>query len=248
MGAKEFGLHTMYASNSLELDVHVGNVKMQLELAADLEEKIGINVKFINIGGGVGDKYRPSETEVSFEQLAGLINQEMLAFKLKHSYAPLLYTEYGRIIAAPHGVLVGRIQHVLRKHKLFFGVNFCDGADLHRANIYESAYHSIYILNPDGTPKVGNEVVADVVGPLCENVRLARDRVLPMADIGDIIVVGDASGHGWPMGFQYNDFGASPRLWFHPDDSVSLIARGETNRDLRRTAMDFAPRHVSYGR
>jgi len=232
MGAKKFGIHTMYASNCLDPRVLAGNVTMQLDMVQEIEDQLGFPFDFVNAGGGIGVNYRPSEQPVDIVELGRLIREARLEFENKNGYLPRLWLESGRFVVAPHGALVGHVINVLDKHKRFIGVDFCDAADIHRANIYESAYHGVNILDSEGNLKPGEEMEVDIVGPLCENVRLAKARKIPRTFTGDIIVVEDAGGHVQAMKMNYNGWGGSQTLLFRPDNSVVQIARAETIGDL----------------
>ena len=108
-----------------------------------------------------------------------------------------------------------------------------------RPAIYESAYHHITILNPDGTEKQGEKKVMDVVGPLCENSdKFARQRLLPEADPGDILVQHDTGAHSPAMGGNYNGWLRPKQLLLKTVGTVELTKRAETLDDL------FAPYKV----
>ncbi|MFZ5982334.1 MAG: hypothetical protein ACOYS2_02075, partial [Patescibacteria group bacterium] len=235
LGAKKFGIHTMYASNCLDHRILAGNVAMQLRMVEEIGDCLGRPFDFVNAGGGIGVNYRPGEQSVDLVELGRLIREVRLEFENKNGYLPKLWLESGRFVVAPHGALVGHVINVLDKHKRFIGVDFCDAADLHRANIYESAYHEVNILNPEGNPRSDKEMEVDIVGPLCENVRLAKARMIPQTCPGDIIVVEDAGGHGQAMKMNYNGWGGSKTLLLRPDNSVVQIARAETIGDLFAT-------------
>lgn len=235
MGAEEFGIHTMYASNCLDHGVLAGNVSMQLNMVDELQNITGLPFKFVDPGGGIGVNYRPEQPSVNLPLMGEIINTVMADFEAKRGYLPKLWFESGRYVVAPHGVLVGHVINVLQKYKMFIGVDFCDACDLHRSNIYESAYHHVSLLDSYGRPKTGKEIEVDVVGPLCENVRLAKARLLPAPKAGDLIIVEDAGGHGQAMAMNYNGWGKSQTLMFHADNSVSRIARAETIGDLLQT-------------
>ncbi|NTU98886.1 diaminopimelate decarboxylase [Candidatus Falkowbacteria bacterium] len=237
LGAQEFGIHMMYASNCLDYQVLAANVTTQLDMADMIGTELGSPFKFINAGGGIGVNYRPGEKPVDLSKMGEIVNGAMADFEAKHGYLPQLWLESGRYVVAPHGALVGRIINVLQKYKMFIGVDFCDACDLHRANIYETAYHHINLLDVYGQPKTGDEIEVDVIGPLCENVRLAKARLLPVPRKNDFIVVEDAGGHGQAMASHYNGWGLSQTLVLHTDNSVSRIARAETIGDLIQTQL-----------
>lgn len=245
-GAKTFGLHTMYASNCLDPKVLAGNAKMQLRVVEEVQAISGIEFDFINIGGGIGINYRPDQQLVEIELMAALINEELGLFEHNYGYLPKLYLESGRYVTGPHGVLVGRVINIMKKYKKFVGVDFCDAADILRAPLYP-AYHEISVLDVKGrelgaeSGKKDFESVS-IVGPLCENMHMVSDRLLPIIEEGDFIVVHDTGAHGIAMSMKYNGWGASQELLLKPDNSVVRISRAETIGDLLVREMDVINR------
>ena len=65
---KRFGLHAMIASNELNLDYHLETARMLFDLVAEITQKVGIRIEFVNLGGGFGIPYRPEQTAI---ELAG---------------------------------------------------------------------------------------------------------------------------------------------------------------------------------
>ena len=53
-GVTRFGLHTMVASNELKEEYFVETAKMLFELVVEIKNKLGIEMEFINLGGGIG--------------------------------------------------------------------------------------------------------------------------------------------------------------------------------------------------
>ena len=165
--------------------------------------------------------------------MANLINGELMGFNVKHGYVPRLYLESGRYVTGPHGVLVANVINVMNKYKKFIGLDICDACDILRAPMYP-AYHEVSILNPEGFEKdwsMGGENVS-IVGPLCENMHMVSDRILPPAEEGDFVVVHNTGAHGIAMKMNYNGWGCSQELMLRPDGSVVRISRAETIHDL----------------
>lgn len=233
MGIEKFGLHAMYASNCLDADVLAGNARMLLEVVELVQESLpGIRFDFINIGGGFGVNYNPEHQALDTTLVSDLINKELDVFKDRHGYVPLLYTEAGRYVTGPNGVLVGRVINIMDKYKKFVGVSFCDAADILRAGIYP-AHHEVSILDSSGREKLNGPMAqVSIVGPLCENIHMVSDRRLPVINEGDYVVVHDTGAHGIAMGMNYNGFGKSQELLLQPDGSVIRISRAETIGDL----------------
>jgi diaminopimelate decarboxylase len=238
-GAKIFGLHTMFASNCLDAEALGEIAGMQLEIAEELQKKLGIKFEFVNIGGGIGIEYRPDEKPLDVELVARMTNKAFSAFKAKHGYAPKLYMEAGRFVTGPFGILAGRAINRMNKYKNFVGVDFCDAADILRAGIYP-AYHEVSVLTPEGKEKTeGEKETVSIVGPLCENIHMISDRLLPKVEEGDIIVIHDTGAHGIGMGMNYNGWAKSQELMLHSDNSVSRVSRAETIGDLLVKELDM---------
>ena len=66
-GVKRFGLHCMIISNELNPDSFVETARLMFKTAAEIYEKLGIRLEFINLGGGVGIPYRPEDEPVDLE-------------------------------------------------------------------------------------------------------------------------------------------------------------------------------------
>jgi len=239
-GAKKFGLHTMYASNSLDPRVLAGNAKMQLQVANEVQDALGIAFEFINIGGGLGINYRPEQLPLDIELMASLIDEELETFKAKRGYLPKLHMESGRYVTGPHGVLVGSVINVMEKYKPFVGVDFCDVADILRAPLYP-AYHEVSILDQDGMERhlANDPKKVSIVGPLCENMHMVSDRVLPSIAEGCRVVIHDTGAHGAAMSMKYNGWASSQQLLLTSENAVIRISRAETIGDLLRLETDL---------
>ena len=60
-GAKEFGIHAFLASNTVTNEYYPTLAKILFELAVELKEKTGADIKFINLSGGIGVDYKPEQ-------------------------------------------------------------------------------------------------------------------------------------------------------------------------------------------
>ena len=234
-GVKRFGLHTMVASNELDPYYIVDTAKMLFTLVGELHEKLGIDFEFVNIGGGIGIPYRPDQKAMDLSIVGGGIEkayEEMIAAK---GMAPLaLYMECGRCITGPYGYLVSRVRHIKETYRLYAGLDACM-SNLMRPALY-GAYHEIVV---PGKENSGDTTVYDVTGSLCENNdKFAIQRVLPVLERGDLVVICDAGAHGHAMGFQYNGKLRSAELLLEADGSVREIRRAETLDDYFAT-LDF---------
>lgn len=231
-GAKIFGIHTMYASNCRDAKILAGNAKMQLEMVAKIQDMLPIQLEFINIGGGLGVNYNPEDAPLDIIEMSERVNDLLDDFKARRGYLPKLYSESGRYVTGPNGVLVTQVINKMDKYKKFIGVDICDAADIFRTGIY-SAYHEVSIISPDGVEKLlGQKEIVSIVGPLCENMHMISDRDLPIINEKDFVVVHDDGAHGIAMASRYNGWGESQQLLLRPDKSVVRISNAVTIADL----------------
>lgn len=225
-GAKRFGLHTMICSNQRDYRYIVETVQMILRIAAMLDRALGIRVEFVNIGGGFGIPYKPTDETFNLHTFVDAAKVEFDKFEHEKGWRPKLYTECGRYVTGPHGVLVTSVINRMHKYRNFVGVDACMSA-LPRPAIY-GAYHHIYVLDGEGRP---TEMV-DVVGSLCENNdKFAIDRELPVTQEGDLLAIANTGAHSIAMGSTYNARLRPPELLLREDGSVELIRRAETSED-----------------
>ena len=231
-GVKRFGLHTMVASNELDPDYIVDTAKLLFSLVGEIHEQLDTDFEFINIGGGIGIPHKPDQKAMDLEYVGVGIKKAYEQLVEKKGMKPIkLFMECGRCITGPYGYLVSRVRHIKNTYRLYAGLDACM-SNLMRPALY-GAYHEIVV---PGKEKSGNTSVYDVTGSLCENNdKFAIQRVLPVLERGDLVVICDAGAHGHAMGFQYNGKLRSAELLLEEDGSVRLIRRAETLDDYFAT-------------
>jgi len=235
-GVNRFGLHTMVVSNELDINGLIGTAELMFDLALRVKKETGIEVDFIDFGGGIGVAYRPEETPVDYGALSAGIKEAYERMIVGNGHSPIsLAFECGRMVTGPYGYLVATAIHRKDIYKHYIGLDACM-ANLMRPALYGS-YHHITVVGKENAPL---DHVYDVTGSLCENNdKFAIDRKLPKIDIGDRIVIHDAGAHGHSMGFNYNGKLRSAELLLNEDGSVTQIRRAETMDDLFAT-LDFS--------
>ena len=232
LGVTTFGLHTMVVSNELDPQYHIETARMLFELVVEIHQRLGIRIRFINTGGGIGIPYRPEETPVDYATIAQGARAHYDAIITPAGLDPLAYKmELGRAITGPYGWLVTRAIRHKDTYRSYIGVD-ASMANLMRPGIY-GAYHHITVLGKETAPP---DRTYDVVGSLCENSdKFAIQRELPPIDSGDLLVIHDTGAHGHAMGYNYNGKTRSAELLLRPDGSVIQIRRAETLDDLFAT-------------
>ncbi|MGN0134068.1 MAG: diaminopimelate decarboxylase, partial [Anaerotignum sp.] len=185
-GAKHFGIHSFLASSTKSNDYYPMLAKILFELAVELKNELDIHIAFINLSGGVGIPYEPTETACDIMAIGEGVRkvyEEVLVPEGMDDVA--IFTEMGRFMLAPYGALLATAIHEKHIHKEYIGLDAC-AANLMRPAMYGS-YHHITIL---GKEDAACDHKYDITGGLCENNdKFAIDRMLPEIEIGDIIYI-----------------------------------------------------------
>ena len=231
-GVKRFGLHTMIASNERGTETFLYTAQIMFELAVEIKMRLGIDLEFINLGGGFGIPYRPEDLPVDYKAIAvgihELYNNILVVNGLDNVR---LATESGRAMTGDAGWLVSTAIHEKNTYKNYIGLDSCM-ANLMRPALY-GAYHHITVA---GKENAAISRIYDVVGSLCENNdKFAIDRPLPKIDIGDVVIIHDTGAHGHAMGFNYNGKLRSAELLLRENGEIELIRRAETLDDYFAT-------------
>ena len=231
-GVKHFGIHAFLASNTVTNDYYAQLSGQLFDLAIELRDKTGADIRFINLSGGVGVAYRPEEQGNDIAAIGAgvekVYNEKLVPAGMGDV---AIYTEMGRFMMASYGNIITRAIHEKHIHKEYIGVDAC-AVNLMRPAMY-GAYHHITVLGKEDAP---HDHVYDVAGSLCENNdKFAIDRELPKIDMGDLLVIHDAGAHGYSMGYNYNGKLKCAELLLKENGDVELIRRAETPKDYFST-------------
>ncbi len=235
-GAKKFGMHAFLASNTLTNEYYPTLAKIMFKVAVEIKEKTGVAISFINLSGGVGISYKPDQPANDIAVIGEGVRRAFEEVLVPAGMGDVaIFTELGRFMLAPFGMLVATAIREKHIYKEYIGLDAC-AANLMRPAIY-GAYHHITVLGKENAPC---DTKYDITGGLCENCdKFAIDRMLPKIDIGDYIAIHDTGAHGFSMGYNYNGKLRSAELLLREDGSVKLIRRAETPKDYFAT-FDFA--------
>jgi diaminopimelate decarboxylase len=188
------GLHIHIGSQITESGPYIIAIKKVLEFI----KKARIDVRVLNIGGGLGIIYSKEKPQTA-EEFA----KAVLPLLAKTGFKIIL--EPGRFIAGNSGILVTSVVYVKNTPTKKFVIVDAGMNDLIRPSFYE-AYHEI---QPAVRIKYAETDIFDIVGPICESGDfLAKDRELPRPRAGDILAIMSAGAYGFSMASNYN---ARPR-------------------------------------
>ena len=200
------------------------------ELAAQLAGE-GHNIRFADIGGGLGISYSSQELLDFPEHVKAYAEAVLEPWQAVKEPRPLLLLEPGRAIIAPAGVLVTRVLYVKANGERRFTVVDAAMNDLIRPVLY-GARHEVAPVSLDRPAWESSR--SDVVGPVCETGDfLARDADLPGVLAGDYLCVLDAGAYGMSLASNYN---TRPRAAEVLVDGrrVRLVRRRESLHDMLR--------------
>lgn len=236
LGVKKFGMHSFLASNTVTNEYYPKLAQQLFELALEIREKTGVSLDFINLSGGIGVNYRPDEAPNDIAVIGEGVHRVYDEVLTANGLGEVkIYTELGRFMLAPHGLLVTRVLHRKQTYRTYIGVD-ASAVNLMRPAFYD-AYHHITVIGKE-EDKV--KEIVDVTGSLCENNdKFARQRELPVIDEGDLLVIHDTGAHGFSMGYQYNAKLRSSELLLQQDGSTRMIRRAERPEDYFATLDGF---------
>jgi diaminopimelate decarboxylase len=216
---KAVGVHMHIGSQIVTTDPFVAAINRLSGLVQELRAD-GVEVEYIDIGGGMGIIYKDEQPPTPDRFAAAVVPL------LKELDAQVLF-EPGRFLVGNAGVLLTTVQYVKRTATKTFVIVDAGMNDLIRPALYE-AYHEILPVNA----RSGDMTAVDVVGPICESGDfLALDRVLPPVSAGDCLAVRSAGAYGFVMSSNYN---SRPRAAEVMVDGCTarLVRRRESWQDL----------------
>lgn len=236
LGVKKFGMHSFLASNTVTNDYYPVLAKQLFELALEIREETGVVLDFINLSGGIGVNYRPEEKANDIFVIGDGVHQAFDEVLTANGMGDVkIFTELGRFMLAPHGLILTRVLHLKKTYRKYVGVD-ASAVNLLRPAMYGS-YHHITVL---GKEEAALTEVYDVTGSLCENNdKFVKQRELPEIEVGDLLVIHDTGAHGFSMGYQYNGKLRSSEILLQEDGSARMIRRAETVKDYFATIEGF---------
>ncbi len=216
----------------LGIDVHIGSqivepapykkaLRSVLEVV-HLLKKEGIQLQYVDIGGGFGVPYTGEELEI--EALAEAVLPIVKNTGLR------LVLEPGRSIVGEAGALVTRVRAVKVSGSRTFVITDAGMTEL----IRPSHYGGFHPVRPVELPKEREVRRVDIVGPICETGDfLARDRDLALPRAGELLAICIAGAYGFTMASNYNARPRPPEVMVDSGE-VHLVRRRESFEDLVR--------------
>jgi len=180
---------------------------------------LDINIKFFDIGGGLGVQYDDEETIKPYDYVQAILGT-------LNGLDVTIMCEPGRFLTANSGYFLTKVLYEkVNVDKRFVIV---DGAmnDLLRPALY-NAYHRVEVLNDSKDSSVAN-----LVGPVCESGDFfAKDIELPKTSHNDLVVIHSVGAYGFTMSSNYNTRGRACEVAVD-NDKERVIRRRESFEDM----------------
>lgn len=187
------GIDMHIGSQITSIDPFVEAVEKLSELYFEIE-KDGLKLKHFDVGGGMGVSY----SDVNAFSINDFAEHTIPLFKKLDCE---IIFEPGRFLTANGGILVTEVLYNKRNGDKNFIIVDAAMNDLLRPSIYQAYHH----IQPVHKFEDRNEIVADVVGPICESGDyLARDREIIESKSGELLAVMSAGAYGMVMTSNYN--------------------------------------------
>ena len=184
------------------IDCHIGSQITEvspfidaLDRVLDLIDRLaaaGIAIRHLDIGGGVGIRYK-DETPIDLGEYARKVHERLGKRELK------ILIEPGRALVGNAAALLTKVEYLKPGSGKSFAIVDAAMNDLMRPALYD-AYHDIVAV----TPRQGGARSYEIVGPVCESGDfLGHDRMLALAS-GDLLAILSAGAYGMSMSSNYN--------------------------------------------
>jgi len=226
LGFKPVGIHAHIGSGGYTAEPFMDTVSILADLTNEIKDEHGLDLKFINMGGGFKVPYKPNEPEMDIEEIGDAVTDIIL----NETSVKTIALEPGRYIVCDTTLLLTRCNDVKRSGTKNYIAVDAGFNTLVRPAFYDS-YHHVAIANKFNKACEGKY---DVVGPICETGDfLARDRVLPVPEEGDVVAVYNAGAYGFSMSSTYNSRPLCKEVLVK-DGNAELIRESEAVEDLWR--------------
>jgi len=220
------GIHMHIGSQIVHAAPFVKTIERIVDFIKVLEPQ-GINIRWLNIGGGLGIIYSDERPQTAREYAREVVP---LLKKVKAN----IILEPGRFIVGNSGVLVTRVIYVKETPSKNFAIVDSGMNDLIRPSLY-NAYHEILPVRSRAYSGSKRILHYDVVGPICESGDfLGNNRKFIDLRQGDLLAVMGAGAYGFSMSSNYNSR-PRPAEILVDGSKVRVIRRREDYEDLVKT-------------
>jgi diaminopimelate decarboxylase len=231
-GLKLVGLH-MHIGSGVDY-AHLEQVGNAMTSAVKMLDH---DIEAFSIGGGLSTPYREGDEPVDIQRYSNAWRQARQDIEAFLGHPVRMEIEPGRFLVAESGCLVTEVRAVKKVGSRHFILVDAGFNDLMRPALY-GAYHHMTLLDAEGTPIHRPEHDYVVGGPLCESGDIftqdehgVTPRLLPEAQVGDLLIMHDTGAYGASMSSNYNSRPLLPEVLIE-QGRARLIRRPQPLSDL----------------
>lgn len=191
------GFHVFAGSQNLRAEAIVEAQQKSFELVLRLAEYAPVPVRFLNLGGGFGIPYFPGEQRLDLAPIGANLERLVTRAKAEMPEASLVI-ELGRYLVGEAGVYVTRIvDRKVSRGQVFLVTDGGLNHQLAASGNFGQVLRKNHPVTISKRTDAMQTEVASVVGPLCTPLDLLADRMaLPVAEVGDLVVVFQSGAYG----------------------------------------------------
>lgn len=224
------GLHAHIGSQIFETKCYYDEVEVLVKEIARIEEKFGIKLDEMNIGGGLGVKYVESDNPPSVQEIADVIIKSLTENIEKYKInKPTIYLEPGRSIISTSGVTLYTVGSSKQVPNMTKYISVDGGmADNPRPSMYQAEYLAELVTSHS---ERDTEVVT-IAGKFCESGDILINGIeLPCLNAGDVLCVYNTGAYNYSMASNYNR-AVKPAMVLVNNCQSDIIVYRETLEDL----------------
>lgn len=225
---KLVGLHAHIGSQIFDIEPFMDEVDIMIDLIKEIKDKFDIDLKEIDLGGGIGVYYTKEDKPKTIKEFCeAIINRAEIKCKEIGIEIPTLIIEPGRSISANAGSTLYTIGSIKDIKNVRTYVSIDGGmTDNIRPSLYKAGYECS-IVNKMKYEKVNNVTVA---GKCCESgdILITHANIMDI-ESGDILITASTGAYGYSMASNYNKI---------PKPAVVMVSNGESNLVCKRQNYD----------
>ena len=197
-------LHTHVGSQGCSLDLMTAGIRKVVDLAEEINSLAGgQQIEVIDIGGGLPVNFESDEVRPTFAEYAAELKKQVPElFSGKYQ----VKTEFGRAIYAKNGFIATLVEYTKNSGGRQIALTHAGGQVATRTVFMPDHWKiRVSVFDSSGRAKAGGELPQDIAGPLCfAGDLVATERLLPLIEPGDIVVLHDTGAYYFSNPFYYN--------------------------------------------
>lgn len=205
---------------------YIAGIKAGLEIV----KKYFSNIKIVDLGGGFGVPYLPTEEDLDLDKLSQELLPILNEFIKCYPSVKEFKFEPGRYIPCESGSLIGTVTAVKHENDTWWVCTDIGMNQLIRPSMYQS-YHEIEVIHQNNNDKKP-EIVANFCGNVCESGDiLGKNRLITLPEVGDVVIVRNSGAYGFSMASNYTGR-LRPAEIMIDNNECKLIRKRETTESL----------------